>query len=162
MIWTSVHLALSANQIKKLKARNAKVIKHIEEGFPLRFDVLESLQSAMTDGLNSTPEFVDILQKIADSGDHYTVNLLHDDNEILNLPWGLAADRNSGETLGKINQLTISKCPPAYFKTDATASGVEAAPPPLKILIMISSPEDASWKQRLSYEGGGISYFACF
>ena len=147
MIWKSVTLDLSTDQVANLKAQNAKVIKHLEDGFPLQLKVLEALKTELTKIANTTPPLVKILEETK-RGDHYAVQLLHSDNEILNLPWSLAVDNISGQALGAVNQLTLVKCLSGYV----SRKKLPAYAPPLKILFMISSPEDADWKSRLSFE----------
>ncbi|HEX9655133.1 MAG TPA: hypothetical protein VGA99_15610, partial [bacterium] len=148
MIWKSVTLDLSTEQIASLKAQNAKVIKHLEDGFPLRLNVLEALKTELTNIANATPELAKTLEEVHRAGDHCAVQLLHSDNEILNLPWSLAVDNISGQALGAVNQLALAKCLPDYV----SRKKLHAHAPPLKVLIMISSPEDADWKSRLSFE----------
>ncbi len=75
---------------------------------------------------------------------------MHHDNEILNLPWSMAVENKSNKQLGNIERLYLTKSIPGCF--EGKDLDFPKASAPLKILIMISSPEDMEWKHRLSYE----------
>ncbi|MCH9006568.1 CHAT domain-containing protein, partial [candidate division KSB1 bacterium] len=150
MIWKSIQLQLSKSQISSLKAHNAKIIEHLEERQPLSSKVLDALRAELTTIVNGNADFTEVLTKINSSGEHYVVRLVHEDNEILNLPWTLAEDAAFEQPLAALQQLSLCKCPPNYLKSDDQRMAATA--PPLKILLMISSPEDSDWQHRLSYE----------
>ncbi|MCK6622328.1 MAG: tetratricopeptide repeat protein [Calditrichia bacterium] len=160
MIWTSIHLDLTEAQLASLKAHNAKVLRHLEEGRPLGIKVLEDLKNALSGIVQQSREFSAALKDIARSGSHTALQLLHSDNEILNLPWILAEDEN-GQALGGIPQLYLVKSLPEFAGERAEALFTRAAPP-LKVLIMISSPEDADSQSRLSYEEEEFAILSAF
>ncbi|MDY6933813.1 MAG: tetratricopeptide repeat protein [Spirochaetota bacterium] len=151
MIYKQINPDIKNKQTEELKEENAKIIKHLEQGFPLRADVLENMKAILSNIINSTREFTDVLKKINNSGDYFVIQLLHHDNEILNLPWIMAIDKISSQPLGNIQQLILTKCLPDFVEDVKKPKPAELAPP-LKILIMISSPEVVDYKGRLSYE----------
>jgi tetratricopeptide (TPR) repeat protein/GTPase SAR1 family protein len=149
-------LELSGKQVKSLKGHYQKVIQHLEKGLPLKMNVLEALKEDLTGIVNKHRGWQTLLKKIHDSGDYYCIHLLHPDNEILNLPWSMAVDNESGQPLGGINRLYLTKSIPGCF--DEKSKDLTLAAAPLKILIMVSSPEDPEervnkgWEKRLSFE----------
>ncbi len=150
MIKKEILLDISDERKNRLKLLNIKIINHLEEGFDLRLSILNELKMELSGIVQANPELVKTLEAINRSGDYYDALFLDNDNEILNLPWTMAIDPVSGKQLGDIQQLLISKALPGYFKT--SDQSIAQLAPPLKILIMISSPEDAGHKDRLSYE----------
>jgi tetratricopeptide (TPR) repeat protein len=150
IIHKKLDIQLGEPQIKELKDHYRQVIQHLEEGFPLKMKVLEALKSDLSNIVNNTPQWQEILQALHDNNDLYCIRLMHHDNEILNLPWSMAVDSKSNKQLGNIEKLYLTKSIHGCF--DEKSTGFPKAPAPLKILIMISSPEDTEWKHRLSYE----------
>jgi hypothetical protein len=84
--------------------------------------------------------------------------MLHPDNEILNLPWTMAVDSISNQQIGAIQRLYLTKGLPGCTEVREALK----TPPPLKILIMISSPEDAGWRSQLSYEDEELEILKAF
>ncbi|MFQ5589286.1 MAG: CHAT domain-containing protein, partial [Nitrospiria bacterium] len=160
MYWKQVHLELSDGQIAALEAHNAKLFKHLEENEPLRVRILDDLKAELSKIVNSTPGFVDVLQQISHSGDHVALQVLNKNNEILNLPWSMAVDDRSGQALGQLRQLNLIKSLPEYLHP--VARPTETAAPPLKILVMISSPENADHTTRLSHEAEEFQILSAF
>ena len=150
MIYQQITLTLAEEQVQRIKSLNAKILQHLEDDFALHLAILEKLKTELSGIVKEMPEFIEVLEKINSSGDYYDIQLLHEDNEILNLPWHMATGPVSEKQLGNIQQLLISNGLPDYFKVDHETQSQLA--PPLKILIMISSPEDADYKNRLSFE----------
>jgi len=151
-----LNLELTGKQIESLKAHYRKVIRHLEKGLPLKMDVLQALKDELTGIVDSHREWKSVLKNIHDTGDYYCIHLLHPDNEILNLPWSMAVDNVSGQPLGGIARLFLAKSIPGYF--NEKSKDLTGAAAPLKILIMVSSPEDPGdrvnkgWEKRLSFE----------
>ncbi len=150
MIFREIALDIADEQIRNLKELNSKIVKFLEDRFSLKIKIIDELRQELTKVIEEQKELIEILEKVNKSGDYYDVLLTHADNEILNLPWRMAEDPVSGKSLGSIQQLLLSKCPADYFRKAGDES--EPLAPPLKILIMISSPEDSDYKSRLSYE----------
>ena len=150
MLNKQIHPDISKQQIEQLKSHNAKIFNYLEKNLPLERSILKELEAELTGIINANAEFCEVLKNIKNSGDYYHVQLLHPDNEILNLPWTLAVDNISKQPLGDIQQLLLSKCPPEFLKAEKIQPPQIA--PPLKILIMISSPEDSDTEERLSFE----------
>ncbi len=150
MIFKQIPLRIPDGQTKKLIALNEKILKHLEEEHSVRVSVLNDLEVELSRVLQTQSSLIKILEKIKSSGDYFDILLSHQNNKILNLPWTLAKDPISGESLGNIQQLLLSKCPPDFFRENKDV--LPSLAPPLKILIMISSPEDADHKNRLSFE----------
>nr|NIM82362.1 tetratricopeptide repeat protein [Candidatus Aminicenantes bacterium] len=141
---------MGEERVEALKDYNRKVMRHLEKGMPLRVSVLKELKDALSAVVQDSMEWAEVLRGIRDSGEYYCVHLLHPDNEILNLPWSMAVDKISGQALGSIRQLYLTKSIPDHYKE--TVFDFTAAAPPLKVLIMISMPEDIEEEQRISYE----------
>ncbi|MCK5057012.1 MAG: tetratricopeptide repeat protein [Candidatus Aminicenantes bacterium] len=150
MIFKTLNIKVSDTQIKKLKDFNQKVTRHLEEEFPLKLNVLEGLKVELSGIVNQSHDWQEVLQAVHDSEAGYCLRLMHRDNEILNMPWSIAVDGISNQPLGSIKRLHLSKSIPGCF--DEKGFDFPKTPAPLKILIMISSPEDTEWKYRLSYE----------
>ena len=147
MIRKTIDLVISDKQIQTLKEQNKRVIDHLEQHARLNPQILEKLKDEMTDVINGNSEFSGLLRNL--KGDHHEIALMHRDNEILNLPWAMAVDAHSGSSLEAIQELYLVKAAPGrYEDRDYT----QKIAPPLKILVMISSPEDIDHKDRLSYE----------
>ncbi|MBU0755994.1 MAG: CHAT domain-containing protein [Planctomycetes bacterium] len=151
MIFKRIALNITGPRIDKLRKQNAEFINHLEHKLPLQSKILAGLQEQLSEIIDKSPEWTGLLQALHDSGDYYLVQLVHGDNEILNLPWSMAKDPVSGQTLGTIPRLTLSKCPESFVREAPAANPVLNAPP-MKILVMISSPLDAEHDHRLSYE----------
>ena len=150
MLYKTITLQLTAKQIQHLKKNSREVMQYLERGSPMQLTMLKELADDLTKIVKHSRQWQEVLQGINDSGEFYCVHLQHPDNEILNLPWSIAVDDISGKPLGQIPQLYLTKTIPGYFKP--SNKDFQAAAPPLKILIMISSPEDSPWGQYLSYE----------
>ncbi|UCH94043.1 MAG: tetratricopeptide repeat protein [Candidatus Aminicenantes bacterium] len=150
MLYKTISLQLTTKKMERLKKHFRKVLQYLESGLPLRLTMMKELADDLTKIVNHSRQWQEVLQGINDSGEFYCVHLQHPDNEILNLPWSMAVDDISGKPLGQIAQLYLTKTIPGYFKP--SDRDLQAAAPPLKILIMISSPEDSPWGQYLSYE----------
>jgi hypothetical protein len=150
IIHKKLDIQLGEAQIKQLKSHYRQVIRHLEEGFPLKMKVLEELKNALSAIVNESPQWQEVLKALYDIDNHYCIRLVHHDNEILNLPWSMAVDNKSHKQLGNIERLYLTKSIPGGFEEKFT--DFLKAPAPLKILVMISSPEDSEWKHRLSYE----------
>jgi tetratricopeptide (TPR) repeat protein len=150
IIHKDLTIQLKEPQIKQLKGHYRKVIRHLEEGFHLKLKVLEALKNDLSGIINHSPQWQEVLHSIHDGDDFYCIHLMHPDNEILNLPWSMAVDSKSNKQLGNIERLYLTKSIPGCFEEKGT--DFPKAPAPLKVLVMISSPEDTEWIHRLSYE----------
>ena len=146
----SLELKLSEDRADVLTAGYRKVVEHLESGFPLDTRVLDQLKENLSLVVSDSHEWEDILKEIDNTGDFYCLHLLHEDNEVLNLPWAMAEDPVSGKPLGQLSQLYLTRGISTVFK--GMADEAPLAPAPLKVLVMIASPVDAKWKERLSYE----------
>jgi tetratricopeptide (TPR) repeat protein len=151
MIWKSVGLTLSQTERDNLKVLYKDVIAHVEKEQSLCTDVLEGLKKELSAAVEASEELTGVLQEVRDSGEHYAVQLLDSDNEILNLPWSMAVDPVSGQALAGVKRFYLCKSQPELLQQDSGISHPDTGPP-LKILIMLSSPEDLKWKRRLSHE----------
>ena len=149
LITRTLDVELTQQQVENLKHHYAGVVKHLENRLPLNHRVLENLKLELTGIVNLLPEWKKVLNDIYHSGDYYRLLLRHRDNEILNLPWNMAIDKNSGKSLGTIRQLYLCKGISDYFKEDAHFTTTAA---PLKVLVMVSAPEDLGIAEWFSYE----------
>jgi hypothetical protein len=149
LINCAIDLELTSQQIKNLKRHYSGVVKHMEQNLPLSAGVMDDLQKELTGIVNSLPEWKEMLNDIYRSGNYYRLLLRHHDNEILNLPWNMALDENSGKLLGNLQQLYLCKGIRDYFKEEMSFTTTAA---PLKVLVMISAPEDLGIAEWFSYE----------
>jgi tetratricopeptide (TPR) repeat protein len=149
VISQTLDLELTHQQVENLKRHYAGVVKHLENRLPLNHSVLENLKVELTGIVNLLPEWKKVLNDIYNSGDYYRLLLRHRDNEILNLPWSMAVDKNSGKSLGAIRQLYLCKGIHNYFSEETNFTTTAA---PLKVLVMISAPEDLGISGQFFYE----------
>lgn len=153
MIYQKLALNLTDREVVSLKSRFKQAVDNAAQNGTKRigphltvFD--ESLQAELSSALRKNTALHDVIKKIDNSGDFYHVNFTHSDPEVLNMPWGIALDP-TGESrrLMDIHRLFISKSP-----FDLTQKMPESTAGPLKILVMISMPEDSPYSDRLDFE----------
>jgi len=121
IIHKKLDIQLGEAQIKQLKSHYRQVIRHLEEGFPLKMKVLEELKNALSAIVNESPQWQEVLKALNDGDDQYCIRLVHHDNEILNLPWSMAVDSKSQEQVGNIEGLYLTKSIPGGFEEKFTA-----------------------------------------
>ncbi|HEG43817.1 MAG TPA: CHAT domain-containing protein, partial [Phycisphaerales bacterium] len=148
MNYRQVKLNISDEQRQQLIEHNVGIANHIERRLALEHTVVSGLAEELSKAVEQMPEMVEVLAEINDQQRHTHVRLMDDDAEILNLPWAMAIDPASGQPLGEIAKLHLSKCPERFIADTAR----ELTAPVLKILVMISSPENVEHRGRLSYE----------
>ena len=133
-------LNLTAEQSAQLKTLYAGLLKELEGGrHRLTPELFDGLRAAMRECLLQQPGFQEVWKQAETT--HHVVHLRHGDNELLNLPWRLAVEDRP--------YLHLLKGLPDGNSTEIFQPKI---PLPLKILVMISSPEDLSESERLSYE----------
>jgi len=150
MIWKEIELEISKKDLEHLKVLNREVLDHLDKQQSLQVKTWQDLLAALSGVVTKDKELCELLKEIHDSADHYVLRLVHGDNEILNLPWAGAIDPASGKSLGDITGLHLARSIPGKFKQMIPGEANNA--PPLKILVMISSPEDTEWNKVLSYD----------
>ncbi len=151
MIWEKIDLQITPFEVNVLKDLNGKIIKDLENHLPLDVKKLDIMKGAMTTIVNKNEQLVEVLKDINKRGRHYVIRLTHNDNEILNLPWSMATDAVSKMSLANIEFLNIVKYLSGdIIEADDLQTWDDA--PPLKILIMLSSPDDLPWEKQLSYD----------
>lgn len=132
-------LRLSEEEEKQLLRQYNAFVHQLENGKPLEPKLLIELRTAMRAALEAQPGFPEWL---ADAQlNHHLLHLTHSGNELLNLPWRLAVE--DAPFLYLTKGLPAEGALPAYEPASAL---------PLKVLVMIASPEDAGAGSRLSYE----------
>ena len=131
-------LQLSADQSRALHTLHQVLGKNLEKSRTLDPEWMTELTLQMKAVLQEQPGFPALAKSARDV--QQVVHLTHPDPAILNLPWRLA--------VADLPLLFLTKGKPAA----ADLPLLEAEAPPLKILVMISSPEDADFESRLSYE----------
>jgi len=135
---TALQLQCSTEQQTRLFKHYDLVMDQLERGKRLEPALLSQLKSEMSVVLAQQPGFA-ALTANASRNQHCYVQLLHEDNKLLNLPWHLSVDHLPHFYLVK----SLAKAP-------APAAAALANPLPLKVLVMIAAPEDGG--HRLSYE----------
>ena len=135
----SLDLDLTIEQAAHLKSLYAKLLEQLERLQFITPPLFDELTQAMREYLFQQPGFQNIWEKAENA--HHTIHLRHSDNELLNLPWRLAVEDRRGLYLSKgISGKSID----SLFQPQNAL--------PLKILVMVSSPEDLGTSERLSYE----------
>jgi tetratricopeptide (TPR) repeat protein len=147
MITKTVLIQIFPEDEKLLLAINDKIEEHLKEGKPLSTLDMEALFALLSRVAGYNAGIKDAVALHDGGSEHVTLNLQHADNRILNLPW-LKAKVNDKELAACAN-LFITKSLPGHYHHDQTAP---LHPAPLKVLVMISSPEDLELKKRLSFE----------
>ncbi|WP_282777978.1 tetratricopeptide repeat protein [Phaeodactylibacter xiamenensis] len=132
----NITLNISSQQQEQLTTHYDHLLLKLENGRPLTPQLLDNLRQSMREVLEAQPELPEILE--AARTQHQLVQLTHEDNTLLNLPWRLAVE--------DIPYLYLTKGLPASRQNEQALQN----PLPLKVLVMISSPEDTH--ARLSYE----------
>ncbi|MBF0466768.1 MAG: CHAT domain-containing protein [Nitrospirae bacterium] len=151
MQWKDVTLDISAEQRTKLKELGSQFNEAMENHGIVNDKILDPLKDELSNVIAANPDVKTILKDAVETGNHYVLRLLDDDNEILNLPWPLAVESDTKTRLGDIETLHLLKTP-AKISDKNCADFTPHVAAPLKILIMISSPLDLELKERLSYE----------
>ncbi|WP_425422025.1 tetratricopeptide repeat protein [Phaeodactylibacter xiamenensis] len=132
----NITLNISSKQQEALTNHYDHLLLKLENGRPLTPQLLDNLRQAMREVLEAQPELPQILE--AARTQHQLVQLTHEDNTLLNLPWRLAVE--------EVPFLYLTKRLPASRQNEQALQN----PLPLKVLVMISAPEDTH--TRLSYE----------
>ena len=148
---TSIEPIIQTGQLQALEEQNALFLQQLEHHLPILASQMASLTDLMTQVVEQTPAWHQVLKDLEESGNHHILRLIHESNTILNLPWGLARNPQTQQTLGTQRRLVLTKCP-ARFASDGRLALEIISAPPLKILIQISSPDDSDYQNRLAYE----------
>jgi tetratricopeptide (TPR) repeat protein len=136
-------LVFSAEASMVLKKAYGKFMHKLNLGKAIQPSYLAALTLVMQEQLYAQEALTAFWQKIEVAPEStYHLHLIHRDKELLNLPWQMAIDEE------KHPSVYISK----GFITEKLSVDYIPQAGPLKILIMISSPEDEHVDKRLSYE----------
>ncbi|HLC15940.1 MAG TPA: CHAT domain-containing protein, partial [Thermodesulfovibrionia bacterium] len=154
MIYQKLPLNITTDEVVALKSKFQQAVDNINQNGAKKvkpyltiFD--ESLQVELSSVLQKNTALHEVIKKVDNSGDFYHVNLTHSDPEILNMPWGIALDPTTeNRRLMDIRRLFISK---STFDKFIQKMPVQTAGP-LKILVMISMPENSPYSGRLRFE----------
>lgn len=126
-----------------LRKRYLALMMVLEEGKEIEKNSMDELAESMRVILQSQKELQPFWQQVQQHpSKHYQLHLTHADKELLNLPWHLAIDPKQYPFIHISKGATGVTSLPAYIPQ----------PGPLRILVMISSPEDLNYNKRLSYE----------
>jgi tetratricopeptide (TPR) repeat protein len=134
--FSTIALSLTDEQQQGLRGHYGRMLQQLEDGRPLSPQLVEGLRQAMRQALEAQPGLLELIA--AGRTQHQLVQLTHADNTLLNLPWRLA--------LEDVPHLYLSKGLPTAQRNERALQN----PLPLKVLVMISAPEDTH--ARLSYE----------
>ena len=148
MIWKPIQLTLSEADIAGLKGLHGRLQRRLEAGYPLPSAELNDLMTQLSRCFNQLPEIGECLQAAA-GGTNHTLILVHPDSEILSLPWHAAIDAHSGRAAGLLPHLYITKMLRAPSAVQAPA---RRAAPPLKVLALVSMPEDLKSDQLRAFQ----------
>ncbi len=132
-------LDLSEEARQELNDQYQLLLTSIERRIRLLPRHLDALRPFMRKHLERMPEFKEIYEDT--SAKKYHIHLQHSDNTILNLPWRLAVEDRQN--------IHITK---GTGKNGAFSAYQPKIPLPLKILVMVSAPEDIHETGRLDYE----------
>lgn len=148
MIWKPIPLTLSEAEVAGLKGLHGRLQRRLEAGYPLPSAELDELLALLSRCFNQLPEIDECLSAAA-GGTNHTLILVHPDSEILSLPWHAATDVRSGRAVGLLPRLYITKMLRAPSAVQAPA---RRAAPPLKVLVLVSMPEDLKSDQRRAFQ----------
>ncbi|ETR72312.1 MAG: TPR repeat-containing protein [Candidatus Magnetoglobus multicellularis str. Araruama] len=157
-----IPLELSQQIIQKLKEQFALVVQAIESNQNVRFSEIAPLCDLLSQVIQKQPAFMDVLSNQLKTGEFFTIHLQHHDPEILNLPWCMAKDPVSGTRIEDNPQIYLIN---NLLNDQGLAfpdTPIDLAPLPLRILVMVSSPKDATYKNRLNYEGEEMAILHAF
>lgn len=127
----------------KLKKRYHALMQKLEMGKMIEKHSIGDLTEAMRVILQSQKGLQPFWQQVQqDPAKHYQLHLTYADKELLNLPWHLAIDTKQYPFIHISKGATSVKSLSPYLPQ----------PGPLRILVMVSSPEDLNYNKRLSYE----------
>jgi tetratricopeptide (TPR) repeat protein len=157
-----ISLELSQQVTQALKAQFSCVVAEIENKQMLAYKDMMPLADMLSDVINGQAEFIDLFQNKLKTGDFFAIHLQHHDPEILNLPWCMAKDAVSGKRIENISQIYFINHLVNDQGVGFADTTIDLAPLPLKILVMISSPENASYKNRLDYESEELAILHAF
>ena len=132
-------LNLNKPQTQNLLELQQQLGEKLEQIGSLRPEMLADLTEEMKKALESQVGFAEIAAQARNR--QTRLHLTHNAPNILNLPWRLATQNMPLLFLTKGKNTITANLPI-----------LEADNPPLKILVMISSPENASYDTRLNYE----------
>jgi len=147
-----INLNISDEHTESLKKQFNHVVDAIEKNRFVSPSDLNPLCDLLSEIINNQDQFVSICENKLNSGDFFVIHIQHKDPEILNLPWLLAKDYLSNKRIEDIRQIYLMN--DILDETGKPFSDISAdlASLPLKILVMVSSPIDSTYKQRLDYE----------
>jgi tetratricopeptide (TPR) repeat protein len=132
-------ISFNAIEARLLAEQYQLLFRHFEEGNGPRAQYLATLKATMQQILFSQDGLKDFWLAVKDNPQQqYHLHLVYKVKELLNLPWQLAVDGN----------VCISKNTSPVKRQGSLLPH----PGPLKLLVMISSPEDLDIHHRLSYE----------
>jgi tetratricopeptide (TPR) repeat protein/GTPase SAR1 family protein len=157
-----IPLELSQETIQALKEQFAFVVQAIESNQSVRFNEIKPLCDLLSQVIQEQSEFMDVLSNQLKTGEFFAIHLQHHDPEILNLPWCMAKDPVSGTRIEDIPQIYLIN---NLLNDQGLAfpdTPIDLAPLPLRILVMVSSPKDATYKNRLNYEGEEMAILHAF
>jgi tetratricopeptide (TPR) repeat protein len=157
-----IPLELSQETIQELKEQFALVVQAIESNQSVRYNEIKPLCDLMSQVIQEQSAFMDVLSNQLKTGEFFAIHLQHHDPEILNLPWCMAKDPISGTRIEDISQIYLIN---NLLNDQGIAfpdTPIDLAPLPLRILVMVSSPKDATYKNRLNYEGEEMAILHAF
>lgn len=141
----ALQLKIDEVQLKALSTLKADINWRIEHGTPL--------SQALFDELVQQMRLIIEQQDLPSRDLAGSLHLTHARNDLLNLPWQLAFEADRGIDLLISKGLTTSLQLQAHQPTN---------PLPLKVLIMIASPEGQQIKGRLNYEEEEVNIIQAF
>lgn len=148
MIWKPIQLTLSESEVAGLKGLHGRLQRRLEAGYPLPSAELDELLALLSRCFNQLSEIGECLSAAA-GGTNHTLILVHPDSEILSLPWHAATDARSGQAVGLLPHLYITKMLRAPSAVQAPA---RRAAPPLKVLVLVSMPADLKSEQLRAFQ----------
>jgi len=125
---TVIELILKENQTQALATLQKQLAKELEQNFLAHIKTVGDLKAVLTEVLQAQPGFATVAQTAQRQVTNLT--LVHPSVEIRNLPWQLAIEHLPLLYLSKSHMAQLPAAPPQYGF-------------PLKILVMVSTPEGA-------------------
>ena len=143
------------NQIQSLlKELDSAILGQKSEGLPL--SVLQPIADQLGELLSNDPEWRQIEQEFLANHEHQVIQFGNNQMALLNAPWRLA-QRN--QPLADVSHLFWAKQLNGYRKEGVYEPTI---PLPLRILVMISAPEDTQVERLLDFEAEEMQLLLAF
>ncbi len=149
MKWVKIPLILESEQETELEKLWDNIVRYHSNSLTIepKNTSIERMFTIMSEVAKANPQIQVAINQSENGSEHIVLNLQHDNRTILNLPWHGLKDC-TGKSLSSLSQLTCVRSFPECF------SDLKFKPRalPMKVLVVVSSPDDLTFEGRLDYE----------